>query len=57
MLLKTLKKMGCQFSAISDNTDKFISLYDYGWESANLDDIDELSLLRKAINEVNWVSD
>ena len=48
---------GEQFSAISDNTDKFISLYDYGWYSANLDDIDELSLLRKAINEVNWVSD
>lgn len=47
---------GEQFIAFADNAHKFIGFYDYGWDSVNLDDIDEVSRLRRAINEANWES-
>lgn len=41
------------FCAIASNDCFMITLYDFSWGAIDLDDIDEVSILRKAINEVN----
>lgn len=45
---------GNAFSVEASNSGKFITIYDYGWNGASLDDIDELSRFRRAINNTNW---
>ena len=41
------------FCAIASNDCLMVTLYDFSWGAVDLDDIDEVSILRKAINEVN----
>lgn len=45
---------GEYFCANSKNDCDYIRLCDYRWMWVSLDDIDEVSRLRKAINEANW---
>ena len=45
---------GEHFLVAADNEHPFIQVFDYTWNSVDLFDIDELSRLRKAINEANW---
>lgn len=45
---------GEHFLVAADNERPYINVFDYGWGSVELFDIDELSRLRKAINEANW---
>lgn len=47
---------GEHFLVAADNEHHYIQVYDYAWRSLELFDIDELSRLRKAINEANWRS-
>ena len=45
---------GIWFNAHARNDNPDISLWEFSWKTAELDDIDEVSRMRKAINEVNW---
>ncbi len=45
---------GEHFLVAADNERPYINVFDYTWGSVELFDIDELSRLRKAINEANW---
>lgn len=41
------------FCAIASNDCFMVTLYDFSWGAVDLDDLDEVAILRKAINEVN----
>ena len=45
---------GEHFLVAADNEHPYIGIWDYAWGSVELHDIDEVSRLRKAINEANW---
>lgn len=45
---------GEHFVVAADNQRPYINIWDYAWGSVALDDIDEVSRLRKAINVANW---
>ena len=45
---------GENFVVAADNQRPYINIWDYAWGSVELDDIDEVSRLRKAINVANW---
>ena len=45
--------LGEYFYAKVHNDNPYIAIHDYCWESVNLDDIDEVSWVRRAVNEAN----
>lgn len=45
---------GEHFVAETDNDHAYVGIYDFAWGSVKLSDIDEISRLRRAINEANW---
>ena len=45
---------GEHFLVDADNENSYLYIYDYSWGSVELYDIDDVSRLRKAINETNW---
>ena len=45
---------GEDFHASIDDEHSYIFIYDLGWYSVELYDIDEIARLRKAINDSNW---
>lgn len=47
---------GENFCAVASNDCLMATLYDFSWGGVELDDLDEVSMLRKAINEVNMYS-
>lgn len=48
---------GEHFIAYASNTCPFVDLGDFTWASANMEDIDKIARVRKAINNANWQSD
>lgn len=48
---------GEHFIAYASNTCPFVDLGDFSWASANMEDIDKIARVRKAINNTNWQSD
>lgn len=44
---------GENFCAVASNDCLVATLYDFAWGGVDLDDLDEVSMLRKAINDVN----
>ena len=41
------------WASVSDDS-SYVSLYDFDWYAVELSDLDEVSRMRQAINEVNW---
>ena len=42
-----------EFKIIASDNTVIIEIWDFGWWSVSLDDLDEVSLVRKIINEIN----
>lgn len=47
---------GEHFCAVASNNSLMVTIYDFSWGAVELDDLDEVSILRKGINEVNMYS-
>ena len=45
---------GEEFWASVSEDSSYVSLYDFDWYAVELSDLDEVSRMRQAINEVNW---
>ena len=45
---------GERFLADAENERPYVWIFDFTWKSVELHDIDEVSRLRRAINEANW---
>ena len=45
---------GEHFVVDADNDTPYITIYDFAWHIVPMSDIDEISRLRRAVNEVNW---
>lgn len=45
-----------KFSIYIEEDSRFITLYDVYWYSFDANDIEQLSAVKKAVNEINWQS-